>query len=88
MKPRFYVVFVQHNKEADAENRTVPSAFDNLKDAYQKYYEQLGKDMKNATLDWSVGCILDNFGNKIESKYWSDITEEPEVTEPVETTEE
>lgn len=78
MKPRFYVVFIQHNKEVDAENRTVPPAFDNLKDAYQKYYEQLGKDMKNATLDWSVGYIQDNFGNKIESKYWSDVTEEPE----------
>lgn len=77
MKPRFYVVFIQHNKEVDAENRTVPSAFDDLKAAYQKYYEQLGKDMKNSTLDWSVGYILDNFGNKIDSKYWTDI-EEPE----------
>lgn len=77
MKPRFYVVFIQHNKEVDAENRTIPSAFDDLKAAYQKYYEQLGKDMKNPTLDWSVGYIQDNFGNKIESKYWTDI-EEPE----------
>lgn len=78
MKSRFYVVFVQHNKEVDAENRTVPLAFDDLKSAYQKYYEQLGKDMKNSTLDWSVGYIQDNFGNKIESKYWTDIEEEPE----------
>ncbi len=78
MKPRFYVVFIQHNKEVDAENRTVPLAFDDLKSAYQKYYEQFGKDMKNSTLDWSVGYILDNFGNKIESKYWTDIEEEPE----------
>jgi hypothetical protein len=78
MKPRFYVMFVQHNKEADAENRTVPSAFDTKKEAEQKWHEQLGKDMKNATLDWGVGYILDNFGNRIDSKYWSDIQEEPE----------
>lgn len=84
MSPRYYVVFVQHNKEAGAENRTVPSAFDSLKDAYQKYYEQLAKDMKNVTLDWSVGYILDNFGNVIESKYWTDIEEPEEESEPIE----
>lgn len=83
MKSRFYVMFVQHNKEADAENRTVPVAFDEIKKAYQKYYDQLAKDMNNSTLDWSVGYILDNFGNVIESKYWTDIVEttqeEPEI---------
>lgn len=84
MKPRYYVMFVQHNKEAQAENRTIPSGFDSIKDAYQKYYEQLAKDMKNVTLDWSVGYILDNFGNIIESKYWTDIEEPKEELEPVE----
>lgn len=80
MKPRFYVMFVQHNKEQEAENRTVPAAYDEIKKAYQKYYDQLAKDMNNSTLDWSVGYILDNFGNVIESKYWTDIVEEPEPT--------
>jgi hypothetical protein len=85
MKSRFYVMFVQHNKEAAAENRTVPSAYDDLLLARQKFHEQLGKDMKNSTLDWSIGYILDNFGNKIESEYWSNIEEEPqEVTEETE----
>lgn len=83
MKPRYYVVFIQHNKEVNAENRTVPSGFDDLKSAQQKYYEQLGKDMKNATLDWSVGFILDSYGNICESRYWTDIVEEPEP-EPAE----
>ena len=87
MKPRFYVMFVQHNKEADAENRTVPSAFDDLLLARQKFHEQLGKDMKNETLDWSIGYILDNFCNKIESEYWTNIVEEPEE-EPTEVSEE
>lgn len=81
MKPRFYVVFVQHNKEVDAENRTVPSAYDDLLLARQKFHEQLGKDMKNETLDWSIGYILDNFGNKIESEYWTNIEETTEETE-------
>lgn len=78
MKPRYYVMFVQHNKIQDAENRTVPSAFNTLKEAEQKYYEQLGQDMKNKTLDWSVGYILDNFGNRLQSKYWTDKEIEPE----------
>ena len=84
MKPRFYVVFVQHNKEADAENRTVPSAFDTKKEAEQKWHEQLGKDMKNATLDWGVGYILDNFGNLLEHKYWVDEESEEPTEEPEE----
>lgn len=81
MRPRYYVMFVQHNQEAQAENRTVPSAFDDLNEAVQKFHEQLGKDMKNVTLDWSVGYILDNFGNLIRSENWSNIPEEtPEET--------
>lgn len=81
MKSRFYVMFVQHNKEVDAENRTIPSAYDDLLLARQKFHEQLGKDMKNETLDWSIGYILDNFGNKIESEYWTNIEETTEETE-------
>ena len=73
MKARFYVMFVQHNKQADAENRTVPVAYDDEKSAKQKFHEQMGQDMKNSTLDWSVGYILDNFGNRIHSEYWTDI---------------
>lgn len=85
MKKRYYVVAVQHNKDANAENRTVPSAYDDLKSAQQKYYEQLGKDMNNATLDWGFCCILDNTGNQLDSRYWTDIVEEPEpAEEPVE----
>ena len=76
MKPRYYVLFVQHNQEAQAENRTAPSAFDDLNSAVQKFHEQMGKDMKNATLDWSVGTITDNFGNLIRSEYWTNIEEE------------
>lgn len=80
MKERFYVMFVQHNKEVNAENRTVPKGFDKLNEAYQAFYEQLGKDMKNATLDWSVGFILTNNGATYESRFWKE-----EIEEPVET---
>lgn len=76
-------MFVQHEKEKNAENRVAPSGHNDLKSAQQKFYEQMGKDMKNTTLDWSVGYILDNYGNVIESRYWTDIVEEPEP-EPAE----
>lgn len=83
MKARYYVMFVQHNKEQDAENRTVPSAYDDINAAVQKFHEQMGNDMKNATLDWSVGYITDNYGNIIRSERWT----EPEVEESEEVTE-
>lgn len=91
MKSRFYVMFVQFNKDAEAENRTVPSAFDDLNSATQKFHEQMGKDMKNATLGWSVGYIVDNWGNLIRQERWTDEewrkSQEPEEEEPTEPTE-
>lgn len=81
MKTRYYVICVQHNKEANAENRTAPNGYNTLSEAVQKYHEQLGKDMKNATLDWSVGYIVDNLGNLYRSEYWEEETEP--VEEPV-----
>ena len=81
MKTRYYVMFVQHNKEVNAENRTVPSAFDSVNQALQKFHEQMGSDMKNQTLDWSVGYILDNLGNVYRTERWTETPEEPEETE-------
>ena len=83
MKTRYYVVFVQHNKEQGAENRVAPSAFDTMEGALQKFHEQMGKDMKNVTLDWSVGYIVDNSGNTYRSERWTE--PEPTEEEPEET---
>lgn len=77
MKTRYYVVFVQHNKEANAENRTVPSAFDTINEALQKFHEQMGNDMKNKTLDWSVGFILDSTGGLLQTERWNEEKEVP-----------
>lgn len=86
MGSRFYVMFVQFNKDVNAENRTVPSAFDELDDAVRKFHEQMGKDMKNGTLGWSVGYIVDNWGNLIRQERWTDKewrkSQEPEEEEP------
>lgn len=69
---RYYVVVVQHNKEKNAENRSVPKAFDTLNEAKQAFYEQLGKDMANTTLDWSVAYIMDSDGNVRLTEKWSE----------------
>jgi len=68
---RYYVTAIQYNKDAEAENRTVPYAFDTLNEAKQKFHEILGSDMKNATLGWSVAVIFDNNGNMIMSERWT-----------------
>ena len=99
---RYYVFTVQHNWEADAENRTVPKAFDSLNEAKAEFHNQLGKDIKNATLDWSLAMIINSDGG-IEDveRYWGpeklpvpepepepEVPEEAEVTEEPEATEE
>lgn len=73
---RYYVVSVQHNKEKDSENRSVPKAFDTELQARQAFHAQLGSDMGNAVLDWSVCMIFTDIGSVIASERW-------EAPEPV-----
>ena len=82
---RYYVVSVQHNKEKDSENRSVPKAFDTELQARQAFHAQLGSDMSNAALDWSVCIIFTDIGSVIASERWE--APEQEIAEtPVEPT--
>lgn len=82
MGNRFYVLTIQYNKVAQAENRTAPKAYDDMLSAKQEYHAQLGKDMANVTLGWSVVYILDSFGNVLESERWTREEEPtPEIAE-------
>lgn len=89
---RYYVVSVQHNKEKGTENRSVPKAFDTELQARQAFHAQLGIDMGNEVLDWSVCMIFTDIGSVIASERWEapeqGIIETPveETTEPTETT--
>ena len=96
---RYYVVSVQHNKEKDSENRSVPKAFDTELQARQAFHAQLGSDMGNAVLDWSVCMVFTELGSVIASERWEapvpEPTPEPEpepvveepITESIENTE-
>ena len=77
---RYYVVSVQHNKEKYAENRSVPKAFDTELQARQAFHAQLGDDMSNTTLDWSVCMIFTDIGSVIASEIWEAPESEPVPT--------
>ena len=83
---RFYLMTVQHNKEADAENRIAPKAFDLEEEAIAEFHTQMGKDMKNSTLDWAISVIINEYGGIIKNERWTryvepEIIEEPEIEE-------
>ena len=82
---RYYVVSVQHNKEKDEENRSVPKAFDTELQARQAFHAQLGIDMGNGVLDWSVCMIFTDIGSVIASERW-EAPEQGVVETPVEET--
>lgn len=82
---KYYVVTIQYNKEKKAENREAPKMFLTLEAAEQKFYEQVGKDMANATLGGSLNILMNSDGGIYETKKWG-IMEEPEPT-PEEVTE-
>lgn len=86
---RYYVVSVQHNKEKGTENRSVPKAFDTELQARQAFHAQLGIDIGNEVLDWSVCMIFTDIGSVIASERWEapePVVEEP-ITESIENTE-
>ncbi len=78
---RFYVLSIQYNRVAGAENRTVPKAYDTKDDAMAEWHRQLSTDMKNETLGWSLCMVVDEFGNTISPKSENRWTRTEEVTE-------
>ena len=83
-------MWFQYNttKKRGAENRSVPMAFDTELKARQAFHEQLGSDMSNTTLDWSVCMIFTDIGSVIASERWEALIPEPEpepIPEPTET---
>lgn len=79
---RFYLMTVQHNKEADAENRIAPKAFNLEEEAIAEFHTQMGKDMKNSTLDWAISVIINEYGGIIKNERWTRYVEPEIVIEP------
>lgn len=80
---RYYLVSIQYNKEAKAENRTVPKAFDSRDEAIAEFHKQMGNDMKNATLGWALSIVFDSNCGIVKEEKWVE-----EVKPTVEPTEE
>lgn len=59
---KFYLTTIQYNKEAKAENRTVPKKYNSLEGAEADFHEQVAKDMKNATLGGSLNYVTNSEG--------------------------
>lgn len=67
---RYYLLTIQYNRNAEAENRTVPKAFDTLNDAEAEFHSQVAKDMRNATLGWSLNMVINSDGGVyLQKKY-------------------
>lgn len=77
---RYYVLSIQYNKAAQAENRTVPKAFDKREDAIKEFHSQMAKDMGNSTLGWSI-CMVINSAMGIEKAERWDAEQTAEVAE-------
>lgn len=74
---RYYLFTVQHNKIADAENRSIPRAFDDRHAAVAAYHAQIASDMNNTTLDWSINMLINSsMGVEMSEKWTAESTEE------------
>ena len=80
IKEDFYEILCSFSiaqQKKDAENKSVPKAFDTELQARQAFHEQLGSDMSNTTLDWSVCMIFTDIGSVIASERWE--VSKPEI---------
>ncbi len=73
---RFYVLAIQYNRVAEAENRTAPKAYNTKDEAIAEWHRQLSTDMKNDSLGWSLCMVFDAFGNIIAKERWTRPAEE------------
>lgn len=80
MNMRYYLVTIQYNKDAKAENRTAPKGFNTLDEAVAAFHKQMGSDMSNVTLGWAISIVFDTMGSIIKNEMWTR-QEEPEVEE-------
>lgn len=67
---RFYVVTIQHNMVSDAENRSVPKAYDTQNDAIREFHRQMATDMANDTLDWAICRVFNSENEIIKAEKW------------------
>lgn len=77
---RYYLLTVQHNVEKDAENRVAPKGFNTEEEAVAEFHAQMGKDMKNSTLDWAFSMVVNEFGGIVKNERWTKYVE-PAIVE-------
>lgn len=79
---RYYLITIQHNAEKDAENRSVPRAFDDRLEAVAACHTQIATDIKNASLDWSINMLINSaMGVEMQEKFERECIPEP-IPEP------
>lgn len=83
---RFYLITIQYNRVAQAENRTAPKAYDTLDEAVAEFHVQMGKDMKNDSLGWALNMVINSEGGIHKNEKWTrpvdpEPVPEEEVTE-------
>lgn len=67
---RYYLLTVQYNKDAGAENRSVPKGFDTREDAIREFHSQMAKDMANSSLGWAFSMVINSaMGIEKEEKF-------------------
>ena len=85
---RFYVMAIQHNMVANAENRSVPKAYNTLDEAIAEFHKQMAADMNNATLDWTLAMVINSEGGIHRNEKWTRaITEDAETNAVADVTE-
>ena len=70
---RYYVAAIQHNKNAQAENRTAPTGYNDEFEAETGFYDRLATDRKDSTLDWGIAVLFSTDG-VLNFKFWNKLT--------------
>lgn len=76
----YLVVYLIHNGQSNAWDYKITGRFDDLGLAKKEYFSKLSQFVGGDVYDNVAVMLLDSFGNKIDSEWWTSIEPEPAIT--------
>lgn len=77
---RYLVVYFIHNGQNDGWDYRIVGNYADLGVAKKNYHAKLAEFEGGATYDNVAVMLLDSYGNKLESEWWTSIEPEPAIT--------
>lgn len=81
---RYYLVRIAYNKQAQAEDRPQPTAYNTWDEALKAFHSFMTQNILGSTIGWCMAMITTPYGTVEKVERWEEHTEPETVEEPTE----